>query len=180
MSLNLALPGVPKPAQFIPVFTFNIKLTGDPVQIFSDPAADKALSLATIASGEVRTVENPLGLEFDVDNITGWDDLSLKISASTNSLDCKLYGKTPNGAGVFVHYGGKVQLTQPTIDVVTKKNKVASIEESYVTCNPTFQLDQSVEEKYKWVLKENFFGRGRFGRDDEDNIYVQYYIYVIR
>ncbi|EGW34924.1 uncharacterized protein SPAPADRAFT_53310 [Spathaspora passalidarum NRRL Y-27907] len=180
MSLNLALPGIPKPAEFIPVFTFNLKLASDPTSIFSDPASDKALSLATVSSGEVKTVANSLGLEFEVVDISGWDDLSLKISASTNSLDCKLYGKTPSGAGVFIHYGGKVQLTESTINVVTKKTQVASIEESYVTCNPTFQLDEAVEDKYKWVLKENFFGRGRFGRDDDGTLYVQYYVYVIR
>ena len=41
----------------------------------------------------------------------------------------------------------------------SKKTKEAAIENSYVTCNPTFYFDDKVEDKYKWVLKENFFAR---------------------
>ena len=66
------------------------------------------------------------------------------------------------------------------LSLFSQKTKEAAIEDSYVTCNPTFYFDDKVEDKYKWVLKENFFARGRFGRDEDDVLYVQYYVYVVR
>ncbi|KAG5422030.1 hypothetical protein I9W82_001123 [Candida metapsilosis] len=178
--LKLAVPAIPKQPQLIPVLTFNLKMVSDPVPIFNNSQIDKSLSLATIAQGEIKTVENDLGLKLEVNQIYGTDDLNVKNSVNTSYLDCKLYGKTPNGSGVLVNYGGRVQLEGATVAVVSKEKKEASIEESYVTCNPTFTFDDSVEEEYKWVLKENLIGKGRFGRDDDGVIYVQYYIYVIR
>ncbi|KAI5967455.1 hypothetical protein KGF57_000398 [Candida theae] len=178
--LKLALPGIPKQPQLIPVLTFNLKLVSDPVPIFTNSQIDKSLSLATISTGEIKTVENDLGLKLEIGEIYGTDDLNVKTSVNTSYLDCKLYGKTPNGSGVFVYYGGRVQLDDTSVGVLSNKNKEASIEESYVTCNPTFTFDDSVEEEYKWVLKENLIGKGRFGRDDNGDLYVQYYIYVIR
>lgn len=179
-SINLSVPPIPAAAEFIPVFTFNLKLAQDPTLIYTDASADKSLTLAHIADGEVSTVPNSLGLELDVTGLTGTDDLSVKISANTASLDCKLYGKTANGSGVFIHYGGKVQFNDASVAVLLKKSQTASIEDSFVSNTPTFQFDEGVEDKYKWVLKEHFFGRGRFARDNEGVLYVQYYIYLVR
>ncbi|KAL1580602.1 hypothetical protein MGQ_00333 [Candida albicans P76067] len=179
-ALKLAVPEVPKAPELIPVFTFNLKLASDPASIYANNESDKTLNLATIANGEVKTVPNKLGLELDIHSIYGTDDLNIKNSVSTASLDCKLYGKTANGSGVFIYYPGKVQLDETSVSVFTKKTKEAAIEDSYVTCNPTFYFDDKVEDKYKWVLKENFFARGRFGRDEDDVLYVQYYVYVVR
>lgn len=178
--LKLALPSAPKQPQLIPVLTFNLKLASDPVPIFTNSQIDKTLNLATITQGEVKTVANDLGLKLEIDQIYGTDDLNIKNSVSTSYLDCKLYGKTPNGSGVFIYYGGRVQLDAASVGVLSGKNKEASVEESYVTCNPVFTFDDSVEEEYKWVLKENLIGKGRFGRDNNGDLYVQYYIYVIR
>ena len=56
---------------------------------------------------------------------------------------------------------------------VEEAMKILDLEKSELS------LDK-VEDKYKWVLKENFFARGRFGRDEDDVLYVQYYVYVVR
>ena len=107
-ALKLAVPEVPKAPELIPVFTFNLKLASDPASIYVNNESDKTLNLATIANGEVKTVPNKLGLELDIHSIYGTDDLNIKNSVSTASLDCKLYGKTANGSGVFIYYPGKV------------------------------------------------------------------------
>ncbi|EMG46803.1 hypothetical protein SBY92_005285 [Candida maltosa Xu316] len=178
--LKLSLPEIPASPELIPVFTFNLKLAGDPASIYVNNEADKSLNLATIANGEVKTVPNKLGLELDITSIYGTDDLNIKNSVATASLDCKLYGKTANGSGVFIYYPGKVQLNDASVAVISKQSQEATIADSYVTCNPTFHFDDKVEDKYKWVLKENLFGRGRFGRDADGVLYVQYYVYVVR
>ncbi|CAK9438625.1 uncharacterized protein LODBEIA_P28490 [Lodderomyces beijingensis] len=179
-ALKLNLPPVPRQPELVPVLTFNLKLKSDPVNIFTNTQIDKTLTLATLENGEIKSIENKLGYKLDISQIYGTDDLNVKDSVETAYLDCKLYGRTPNGSGVFVHYGGRVQLDAVSVGVVSGKTKEASIEESYVTCNPTFTFDDKVEEEYKWVLRENLVGKGRFGRDDDGALYVQYYIYVIR
>lgn len=176
-SIAPLLPTAPKP---VPVFTFNLKLAGEPSLIFVSKEQDKALSLATIADGEIRTVENELGLEFDVSGITGFDDLNARPSVNAATLDCKLYGKTGSGAGVYVRYGGVVQFLEPSLLVMSNQKPTSEFDESYVTCNPTFTFDLNVEEKYQWVLRENFFGKGRFVRDSAGVLHVQYFIYVFR
>ncbi|WLF77816.1 hypothetical protein PVL30_001536 [Lodderomyces elongisporus] len=179
-ALKLALPEIPQQPELVPVLTFNLKLASDPVHIYTNSQIDKTLQLATLVAGEIKTVENKFNYKLDISDIHGTDDLNVKDSVATASLDCKLYGKTPNGTGVFVYYGGRVQLNSASVDVLSNKTKAASIEDSYVTCNPTFFFDDKVEEEYKWVLKENLIGKGRFGRDEDGTLYVQYYIYVIR
>lgn len=178
--LKLAVPPIPKQPQLVPVLTFNLRLASDPVPIFTNSQIDKTLNLATITNGEITAVENDFGFKLEINQIYGTDDLNIKNSVSTSYLDCKLYGKTPNGSGVFIYYGGRVQLDDASVGVLSGKTKEASVDDSYVTCNPVFTFDDSVEEEYKWVLKENLIGKGRFGRDDDGNLYVQYYIYVLR
>ncbi|CAN3365057.1 hypothetical protein DICA3_E21308 [Diutina catenulata] len=170
-------PTVPK---LVPVFIFNLKVTPDPEPVFSDSASDKALTLARVVNGEVKTIaDNGIG-ELDITNVTGFDDLTTKLSANTTRLDCKLYGKTAGGAGVYIRYPGVVQMLKPTTDVLSRATSSSEFDEGYVTCNPSFEFDGSVEDKYKWVLKENFVAKGRFVRDGEGGLYVQYYVYALR
>ncbi|RCK55965.1 hypothetical protein Cantr_05165 [Candida viswanathii] len=178
--IKAALPDIPKPAEWIPVFSFNLELAGEPANIFEAGSADLTLNLATIKNGAVKTVPNKLNLELEIDSIYGTDELSVKNSTNTALLHCNLYGKTPSGTGVKIFYPGKVQLTAPTVAVLSKQSQGAAIEESYVTCNPVFYFDDKVEDKYKWALKENFFGRGRFVRSQDGVLHVQYYVYVLR
>ncbi|EER31785.1 conserved hypothetical protein [Candida tropicalis MYA-3404] len=180
-ALDLPVPEVPKTPELVPVFTINLKLANDPAPIYSSEKTDLTLNLATIINGDVKTVPNKFGLELDIDSLYGTDNLNVKNSANTAYLDCQLFGKTPNGSGVRIYYPGRVQLTQPSTDVFAKKSQGATVEESYVTCNPTFFFDDKVEDKFRWVEKENLFGKGRFARSPSDGaLYVQYYVYVVR
>ncbi|CAI5757577.1 unnamed protein product [Candida verbasci] len=179
MSILAKLPEIPS-TKLIPVFTINLKLKHDPLNIYSSNESNNTLNLAIIETGEIKTVKNELGLQFELNEIFGTDDLLIKNSIETASLDCKLYGKTPKGNSVFIHYGGKVQLNEESVDIISEKKRDSDISKSYVTCNPTFKFDENLESEYKWIEKENFIGRGRFVRDENGSLYVQYYIYIIR
>lgn len=173
-------PSVPKTPQLTPVFLINLKLREFPVPVYSQNARDNKLVLATVEKGEISTVENDLGLEFNVTDIHGFDDITHRGSQGINELDCKLYGKTPEGAGVYITYYGLIKLLSNTVEVLTKQSMAAPFEESYITCSPRVSLDDLVADKYKWVANENLFGKGRFVRGPNDSLYVQYFVYVVR
>ncbi|WPK25985.1 hypothetical protein PUMCH_003327 [Australozyma saopauloensis] len=173
-------PSLPKTPQLTPVFLINLKLGGFPVPIYGDSVKDKLMVLAHVEKGEITTVENSLGLEFNVTDIHGFDDITNQKSQDINELDCKLYGKTPEGAGVYITYYGLIKLFKNTVDVLTKQSMSCPFEESYVTSNPRVTLDELADEKYRWVTKENLLGKGRFVRGPNDSLYVQYYVYVVR
>lgn len=173
-------PSLPKTPQLTPVFLINLKLREFPVPVYSQKAKDNAMVLATVEKGEISTVANELGLEFNVTDIHGFDDITNRGAQEINELDCKLYGKTPEGAGVYITYYGLIKLLQNTVDVLTKKTMAAPFEESYITCNPRITLDDLVADKYKWVSNENLLGKGRFVRGANDSLFVQYYVYIVR
>lgn len=178
--MDTVVPSLPKNPELEPVFLINLKISGNPENIFSDRNRNKALIFANVESGRITTVKNKFGFELDVEEIHGIDDITNHISDGYNELDCKLYGKTKSGKGVYVTYTGVIQLNQPTVDVLTGQNKDCSIEDAYVTNNPKVQFDEDVEDKYKWAIKENLLGKGRFVRDDQGGLYVQYFVYVVR
>lgn len=170
----------PTTPKLVPVFIMNLKIANDPQAVFHDQQVDKALTLARVINGEVKTVkDNGIG-ELDVSDITGFDDLSLKLLTNTTRLDCKLYGKVADGSGIYITYPGVVQMRKVTSDVFERKATTSSFDDGYVTCNPSFGFDGTVDDKYKWVLKENFIAKGRFVRDEDDGLYVQYYVYALR
>ena len=160
-----------------PAFFINLKLE-EPDSIFSRIHANKSLSLAKVVSGKVNSLTE--NLPFEVQDITGFDDLHSDLETGATRLDCKLYGKTPNQLGVYITYEGVVRVEGKVLDVATKKAKDMDFDQGYVTCNPVVELDDGVETQYKWVTKENFIGKGRFVRDEHDSLYVQYFVYIIK
>lgn len=173
-------PQLPKTPELEPVFLVNLRLESGPAPIFSDPKKDKSLSLAKVVDGYIETVKNKYGFELEVKDISGIDEITAHTSDGYNTLDCKLYGKTAEGAGVYITYGGVMQLTEPIINVLTGKADSSSFEEGYLTSSPVIQFDREVSDKYRWAVKENLVGKGRFIKDSKGAIYVQYYIYVYR
>lgn len=173
-------PSVPKTPELEPVFLINLKLEGAPAPVYNNETRNKALVLARVIDGKISTVPNKYGFELDVDNISGFDDITNNIADGYNELDCKLYGKTPDGSGVYITYYGLIKLTEPTVNVLTGKTSTSAFEETYVTSNPRFHFDGNIADKYKWAIQENFLGKGRFVKDESGSLYVQYYVYVVR
>lgn len=174
------IPKPPKTPELVPVFLINLKLNGAPEQIFANATRNKVLNLAQVIDGTITTVPNKYNLELDVKNVHGFDDITNHIADGYSELDCKLYGTTHDGAGVYVTYYGLVHMLKPTVDVLTSESSTSEIEDVYLTCNPHIHFDELVADKYKWAIKENFIGKGRFVRDASGTLYVQYFVYVIR
>lgn len=173
------IPPVPQP-ELVPVFFINLKLKDAPQGVFANTTRNKALALAEVVDGSVTTVKNKLGLELEVTLIKGTDDITSHIADAYNELDCRLYGKTPEGAGVYITYRGVIKAYDNTVAVLLGSSSEHGIDESYVTNSPVINFDESVADKYKWAIKETFLGKGRFVRDAEDTLYVQYYVSVVR
>lgn len=173
-------PSVPTTPELEPVFVINLKLAEHPTPVYTNLDRNKALALAKVVDGKISTVKNKFGFELDVDGITGFDNITSNVKEGFDELDCKLYGKTPEGAGVFITYYGLVKITESVVAVFTSKSSTSSFEETYVTCNPRIQFDTLVAEKNKWAVEENLLGKGRFVRDSSGKMYVQYFVYVVR
>lgn len=168
---------VPK---LIPVFILNLKSAADPNNVFTSKTKDTVLNFVRLEDGEIKTVPNELGLEFEGRGVWGTDDLSQSIERGVSRLDCKLYAKTPKGAGIYYTYPGVVRMSDNLVKVVTGESNGVDFEDSYVTSSPKIVLGDDAEEKYKWVENESFIAKGRFVRDKAGVLYVQYYVYVIR
>ncbi|KAK6464854.1 hypothetical protein DFJ63DRAFT_312142 [Scheffersomyces coipomensis] len=187
VSTNTALdPNVlpskpPTTPKLVPVFSFNFKCEFSPPGSSTDlPVPSNSLSLARIINGEIRTVKNDYGLELDVPGITGIDDLIEKVPLGITQLNCTLNGKTANGSDVLIYYDGFLKHAQATFEVIQGTKKHIEFDDCSLVCKPIFKLSKGVEDKYKWILTEDFIGKGRFIRDADDFVYVQYFVYIIR
>lgn len=180
---NMESDIIPKPLPrtpvLVPVFIMNLQLD-EPDSIFSNKPSNKSLSLSKIIHGEVTTLKNKLDLTLEVRLVMGFDDLTSNLDTGEGTLDCKLYGKTPNGSGVYITYGGIVRLSDNSLKVVSNQSMELTFEDSYITCNPKFQFDDCVEEQYRWAEQENLIGKGRFTRNPQGSLYVQFIIYILQ
>lgn len=170
----------PKTPEMTAVFFCNFKLSGPPPPVYVNSIRNKAVALATVVDGNISTVPNKFGYEFEVRDIHGYDEITNHTADNYNTLDCKVWGKTPGGHGVGITYYGVIQLLEETLAVLGGSSKTSSFENTYVTSSPRAHLDSGVEDKYKWVVSENLFGKGRFVIDSDGNVCVQYYVYVVR
>lgn len=180
MSLNpYVLPkALPRTPELVPVAFLNLKVK-NATPILQNNTYSHAVNYVEIDTGAVTTVPNKLNLELDIVDITGIDHITANTAAGVNVLDCNLYGKTANGLGVFIKYPGRVKATDKVNQLLTGQASHSEFEDEYVTNNPVFTLAEGIEDKYKWTVRENILGKGRFVRDNEDKLYVQYYLYVL-
>lgn len=173
-------PELPRTPKLTPVFFVNVQLKDAPEPVFSSASKDKAFVVAHVVDGTITTVPNEFGYELNVLGLHGADDITNHTSEGYNVLDCRLYGTTPEGAGVYFTYSGLIKLSAEIGAVLAGQAKAHSIEDSYVTSNPRVQFDDAVADKYRWAVKENLLGKGRFVRDEAGTLYVQYFVYVVR
>ncbi|VVT44618.1 uncharacterized protein SAPINGB_P000476 [Magnusiomyces paraingens] len=106
----------------------------------------------------------------------GRDDIL--VNPTHNSLDCRVYGKTEDGAGFTIRYGGIVQASAPVGAVCSGQSNGHTYEESYVTNNMTVFIDKDAPKKYDWIKFHNLVGRGRFFRDDK-GFHIEYIMHAI-
>ncbi|CCE85689.1 Piso0_005310 [Millerozyma farinosa CBS 7064] len=170
---------LPETPVLLPVAFVNFKLD-EPDSIYSDKARNSSLSYVQILNGEVTTIENKLKYELEVSGIYGSDELTNDLVTGCSRSNSRLYGKTPNGAGVHISYPGMIKLSDATLKVISGQTSESDFNDSYMICYPHFAFDDSVEEKFRWASNESLIGKGRITRDTTGYIYIQYVVYVVR
>lgn len=170
---------LPKTPVLLPVAFANFKLD-ELDSIYSDKARNSSLSYVQILNGEVSTIENKLEYELEVSDIHGSDELTNDLVTGWGQLNCRLYGKTPNGAGVHISYSGFIKLSDASLKVLSGQTLELDFDDSYIICYPRFAFDDSVEEKFRWASNESLLGKGRVTRDAIGCVYIQYVLYVVR
>lgn len=170
---------LPKTPVLLPVAFVNLKLD-EPDSIYSDKARNNSLSYVQILNGEVTTIENRLKYELEVSDVHGTDELINDLVTGCSRLSSRLYGKTPNGAGVHISYSGMNKLSDASLKVISGQTLKLDFNDSYMICYPRFAFDDSVEEKFRWASNESLIGKGRITRDATGYVYIQYVLYVVR
>lgn len=169
----------PKAPELVPVFFINLKLQ-DPNSVLENQSYAHSVTLVNIVDGEITTVPNKLNLELDANSLVGIDHITADTKVGVNKLDCYVYGKTPSGAGLHIHYFGLIKGNEAVGKVLGGGKSIETdFTQDYVTSNPVILFDGEVEEKYLWAKKENLIGKGRFLRDEAGALHVQYYVYVL-
>ncbi|KAI0462131.1 hypothetical protein LJB42_004218 [Komagataella kurtzmanii] len=163
----------PKSPGWRPVIFLNIE-ADEPKSIYVNNTG--SLTGVNITGGFAKSIDPEYPFDAIIDS--GYDDIRADPGASTSRLDCRVYLTTSEGAGVFLTYPGVVRMEKTVVDVLTQKSSFMDFNDGYVTCTPVVHLDEKVK-KEQWITKETIFGKGRFVRDNEGRLRVQYYLYVL-
>ncbi|ODV84646.1 hypothetical protein CANARDRAFT_200641 [[Candida] arabinofermentans NRRL YB-2248] len=156
-----------------PILFFHLDAE-EPEQIFSTKSS--SLTNVKVKSGYVKSLDESKPFEAKV--VRGSDDISFDpANPATGHLDCRLYLSIDGVTKGFVQYSGVVQFEGKVAEVVGKQTSHMEFSEGYVTCHPRIHLDDSVTE-FKWLEDINYIGKGRFIRDEEGGLKVQYYVYT--
>lgn len=156
-----------------PVLSFNIR-ADEPQLVYSNKTA--TMQYVGITGGSVQSLDP--SRPFDAEITHGKDDITLFAhDPSTGHLDCNMYLKFANGKTGLVKYSGVVQFGEHVVAVTSGKSSEMSFEDGYVTNHPIFYLDEESKDE-QWVKDINFIGKGRFVRDKEGTLFVQYYVYT--
>ncbi|ODV59224.1 DUF3237 domain-containing protein ASCRUDRAFT_113817 [Ascoidea rubescens DSM 1968] len=159
-----------------PVIFINI-IVDEPSVVYSNDTT--SLTYVNIKGGYTKSLDNDL--PFDCDIIAGTDHIT-SINGISNppvsNLDCRILLKSKkNGGGIEMKYSGVVQINKAIADVFSKASSTMEYTDGYLSNSPYFLLDGSCADE-KWVSNQNFIGKGRFVRDQQGNLTVQYYIYI--
>ncbi|GMG59146.1 unnamed protein product [Ambrosiozyma monospora] len=177
----------------IPDFTKLEIPTLKPVLFFHIEANEPEMAMANkqsnlthvpITGGFVKSLDSKLPFDYEI--LHGSDDItSFADSPVVGHLDCKLFlkskskSKDSNGKDgdkkAFVYYTGVVRFEDAVNGVIGKTTDTMDFEDGYVTCHPIFTVESEDE---KWVKEINFLGKGRFVRDANGKLCVQYYVYT--
>jgi len=156
-----------------PVLFFDI-VAEEPKQVYSNQSQSQ--NYVPIVGGSVKSLDP--NLPFDAQIKYGKDDITFYTQTpEVGNLDCNLYLEFSNGETALVEYSGVVQFKDQVAQVAGGNATTMSFEDGYVTNHPRFKLSEA-SAKESWVTKLNFLGKGRFVRDENNTLHVQYYIYT--
>lgn len=171
------VPDLSKPlaASLKPVLFFHVE-ADEPQLIFQNSTG--FLNHVPITGGFVKSLDPKYPFDAVIDS--GLDDISFSsANPAVGHLDCNFYlsFKDDFKKRAYIHYTGVVQFEGLVADVVANKASKMEFTDGYVTCHPIFKLDDNCKDE-QWVNKLNFIGKGRFIRDEDGKLKVQYYVYT--
>lgn len=156
-----------------PVLFFNLRAE-EPTAVFSNETQTQ--SYVALNGGFVKSLDE--NLPFDAKIVHGKDDITFRAdSPNVGRLDCNLYLEFEDGATGLVEYTGVVRFEDKVAAVAGGNATTMSFEDGYVTNHPVFKLSDK-SRKEAWVRNVNFLGKGRFVRDENNVLHVQYYVYT--
>ncbi|GME81330.1 unnamed protein product [Ambrosiozyma monospora] len=155
-----------------PILFFNIEAE-EPEIAYKN--SQSTLTHVPLTGGFVKSLDPNLPFDYEITH--GTDDITaFADSPVVGHLDCKLFLKSKDGKDrkAYVYYTGVVRFEDAVNGVIGKKGAM-DFEDGYVTCHPIFTVESEDE---KWIKDINFLGKGRFVRDANGKLGVQYYVYT--
>ncbi|KAF5118370.1 hypothetical protein DV495_002879 [Geotrichum candidum] len=163
MSLNLK-----------PVFNITLNLE-EPKTVATNSAG--VHNIASIKSGTTKSFSEDFPFNSTV--YGGRDDITVSPKGSHFNLDCKVFGTLEDGTGYFIKYYGVVRLDKAVTDVIGKQSKEHSFEDGYLVNQIFVTLDKDSDKKYDWIEKHVLVGRGRFFRNDDGALNIEYNVSAV-
>lgn len=135
------------------------------------------LDIVIIKSGKTTSLDPKF--PFDTTIYHGRDDITVSTKGTHFNLDCKVFGTLEDNTGFSIWYGGVIQANAAIGGILGKKLNDMAYEDGYVTNNVYVTLDKGADSKYNWVETHNLIGRGRFFRDAEGTLNIEYKVYAV-
>lgn len=168
------MAAVPTVASLKPVFLLSLDL--EEVQpVSSRDGGDEVI--VVIKSGFTKSYDEKF--PFNSTIYHGRDDILVNPGATHNNLNCLVFGKTDDNVGYTIHYGGVVVQSDAVNNVLGGKSNGHAYEDAYVTNNMLVHLSKNATEKYDWIKFHNLVGRGRFFRDENKGLHIEYIMHII-
>lgn len=157
-----------------PAFFIHLNVD-EPQFVYSNQSG--SLTLVKINDGYTKSLDPEL--KFDTEIIAGWDNLTTSVTTNNEvtTLDCQVFLKAKNGQ-IHMKYSGVVVPNDKTAAIFNKTSKTTTFDDAYVTAHPTFELDEKLVDE-KWVKSKNLLGKGRFIRNEDNSLAVEYNFYYI-
>lgn len=173
------IPDLTKPstAPLRPVI-FIDEVAKEPIVAYSNEST--AMQHVPLTGGFVKSLDEE-NFPFDAVIEEGGDDITFKEGIpNIGHLDCNLYlrFKDDPKKRAYVNYSGIVHMDGASGEIVGKQKSTMTFEEGYVTCHPQFYISADCK-KERWVDSKNFLGKGRFLRDENGVLKVQYWLYAL-
>ncbi|VEU22870.1 DEKNAAC103956 [Brettanomyces naardenensis] len=174
------IPDLSKPdaANLRPVI-FIDEIAKEPTVAYSNESSE--MQHVPLTGGFVKSLD-PEHFPFDAVIEEGGDDITfLEGIPAVGHLDCNLFlrFKDDPSKRAYVNYSGIVHMGGVSGEIVgEKKSTKMSFQDGYVTCHPKFFMSKNCKAE-RWVDSKNFLGKGRFLRDENGVLKVQYWLYAL-
>lgn len=173
--LRMSLSEAQSVGNLKPAFFMHLELT-EPELVYDNAA--ETLQYVTVKSGYTKTLDP--AYQFDTKLLHGFDNVrTSKAHPESMRLDCQIYLESKaNGKQIHVVYTGVITNNAQQADVLIGKAKHHGYQNGYITNNPIIHLNSDAREE-AWANSKSVVGRGQFIRDADNNLAIEYYVYVL-